>query len=88
MKDNKMIRIIIDDLISEKLELDENFLIFTYFEVIVKNNLKKEQEQEFCNLAKIKLNNMGYNVYFTNEKFVYEGVLRKVESNQILIAIK
>lgn len=88
MKDNKKIRFIINDLISEKEKIDENCIIFSYYEVIVKNDLKQEQQDEFKQLAKIKFNNMGYKVYFENEEFMYEGARRKVQSNQILIAVK
>lgn len=88
MKDNRQIRIIIDDLISKKLSIDENCFTFTYFEVMVKNNLKKEQENEFCELAKIKLNNMGYRVYFESEQFEYNNAYRRVQSNELLIAVK
>lgn len=88
MKDNKIIRNVIDNLISEKILKDENCITFSYYEVIVKNDLKQEQQEEFKQLSKIKLNNMGYTVYFENDEFMYDGARRKVQCNEILIAIK
>ena len=88
MRDNRMIRTVIDKLISNKLLVDENCITFTYFETMVKEGIQKEQEQEFKELAQIKLNNMGYKVYFENEEFDYNDAHRRVQCNEILTAIK
>ena len=51
-------------------------------------DVKKEQENQFLILAKTKLNNMGYKVYLKDERFFYKECNRKVELNELLIAIK
>ena len=47
---NRLISII-DELIEEKLEVDENFLRITFFEVRVKNGVKEDEEKEFMLLG-------------------------------------
>ena len=84
---NRLISII-DELIEEKLAIDDNFLRFTFFEVRVKKGVKEEEEKEFAQLAGIKLTNMGYTVYFQDQKFIYKEAKRRVQINELIIAIK
>ena len=79
---------IIDELIEEKLAIDDNFLRFTFFEVRVKKGVKEEEEKEFAQLAGIKLTNMGYTVYFQDQEFIYKEAKRRVQINELIIAIK
>lgn len=84
---NRLISII-DELIEEKLTIDDNFLRFTFFEVRVKKGVKEDEEKEFIQLAGIKLTNMGYKVYFQDQEFIYKETRRKVQINELIIAIK
>ncbi len=84
---NRLISII-DELIEEKLAIDDNFLRFTFFEVRVKKGVKEEEEKEFAQLAGIKLTNMGYTVYFQDQEFIYKEAKRRVQINELIIAIK
>lgn len=84
---NRLISII-DELIEEKLAIDDNFLRFTFFEVRVKKGVKEEEEKEFAQLAGIKLTNMGYIVYFQDQEFIYKEAKRRVQINELIIAIK
>lgn len=84
---NRLISII-DELIEEKLTIDDNFLRFTFFEVRVKKGVKEEEEKEFIQLAGIKLTNMGYTVYFQDQEFIYKEAKRRVQINELIIAIK
>ena len=84
----KQLMCLIDKLIEEKLEIDENFLRFTYYEVMVKNKVSNQQENEFLSLAKNKLNNMRYTVYFQDQQFIYNEAKMRVQPNELLIAIK
>ena len=45
-------------ILTTKLEIDDKFLRFTFYEVMVKNKVSNQQEDEFLNLAKNKLNNI------------------------------
>ncbi len=84
----KELMCLIDKLVEEKLEIDENFLRFTYYEVMVKKQVSNQQEEAFLGLAKNKLNNMGYIVYFQDQQFTYNEAKMRVQPNELLIAIK
>ncbi len=84
----KELMCLIDKLVEEKLEIDDKFLRFTFYEVMVKNKVSNQQEDEFLNLAKNKLNNMRYTVYFQEQQFIYNEARMRVQPNELLIAIK
>ena len=54
------LRKLIDKLIDEKLLINDEYLRFSFYEVMVKGGVKKEQENQFLILAKTKLNNNRY----------------------------
>lgn len=78
----------ITELIDSKIEKAPNCIIFTWFEIRVRKNLTEEQTDEFLRLARNRLENLNYKVYFTGAKFVYENANRTVQDNELLIAIK
>lgn len=78
----------ITELIDSKIEKDPNCIAFTWFEIRVKKDLNEEQTNEFLRLARNRLENLNYKVYFTGAKFVYENANRTVQDNELLIAIK
>lgn len=78
----------IDDYINDKLIKDENYVRITYYDLRVKHNLTENETQQFLELVKNKLNNMGYLVYFTDEKYRYKNANMTVQANELLIAIK
>ena len=65
----------ITELIDSKIEKDPNCIT-------------EEQTDEFLRLARNRLENLNYKVYFTGAKFVYENANRTVQDNELLIAIK
>lgn len=79
---------LIDKLIDEKLLKDKNFLRFSFYEVRVKGEVTSEEENEFLELAKTKLNNMRYIVYLQEQEFIYNEARMRVQPNELLIAIK
>ncbi len=84
----KELMCLIDKLIEEKLQIDEKFLRFTFYEVMVKNKVSNQQEGEFLSLARNKLNNMRYMVYLQDQQFIYNEARMRVQPNELLIAIK
>ena len=84
----KELMYLIEKLINQKIEKDENFLRFTFYEVRVKGKVTEKEENNFLILAKNKLNNMGYIVYLQDQEFIYNGARIKVQPNELLIAIK
>ena len=56
----------VDNHLNKKISENEEFIRFSYYELRVKNNLTDEETAKFLTLAKNKLENIGYKVYFTD----------------------
>ena len=78
----------VEDYIQYKISKNKNEIIYTFYELRVKNNLSEEEVDEFLRLNKIRLENLGYKVFFTGAKFVYQEANRTVQPNEYMIAIK
>ena len=78
----------IDKIINEKIEENEEEIVFSFFELRIKENLNKEETSNFLVLAKTKLENLNYLVYKTGQSYLYNGEERIVEENQLLVALK
>lgn len=78
----------IDNYINKKIAENEDMIIYTFYELRIKNNLSEEDVCKFLELNKIRLENLGYKTYFTGEKFTYEGIERIVQDNELMVAIK
>lgn len=42
----------------------------------------------FLQLCETKLDNLGYKVYQTGDRYIYNNTNKKVEDNELIIAIK
>lgn len=84
---NKMTDRFIIDYIDKKLEENERFVRYTFYELRVKNNLSEEEVNTFLRVNKDYFENKGYKVYFTGAKFTYEKAKRTVQPNELMIAI-
>ena len=78
----------LDKDINHKIEENEDFVRYTYFELKIKHNLSEGEIDEVLRLARNKFENLGYRVYFTGAKYNYNGENRVVETNEYLVAIK
>jgi len=78
----------IDADIHRKINENENYVRYSYFELRVKHNLSEEEVKTFIKLVKNKLENMNYKVYLKGERFIFQNANRIVEENEYLIAIK
>ncbi len=78
----------IDTFINRKISENEEYIVYSFYEVRVKENLTEEETCKLLELSKIRFENIGYNVYFTNDEYIYKGEIKKVQSNELLIAIK
>lgn len=77
----------ITNLLDEKIEKDEKKIVITFYEIRVKHNLSEEETDEFLRLCMTRLENLGYKVYFTGAKYVYNNTNKIVEPNELLVAI-
>ena len=78
----------IDKDIHRKIEENERYVRYSYFELRVKHNLSEDEAITFVKLAKNTLENMNYRVYLKGERFVLDDANRIVDENEYLIAIK
>ena len=85
MKDAFVINYI-DKKISESKDI--NFIVYTYYELKIKNNLNDDEIQRFLEINKDYFENKGYNVYFTGARFTYKNSSMMVQNNQFMIAVK
>lgn len=79
---------LIEKTLNNKFTKDTNFIKYTFYELRVKLNLSEEELYHFLRLIKIKLENLGYKVYFTGDKYVINERNKQVKENELLIAIK
>ena len=78
----------VTEYLDRKIEENEDYIVCTFYDLRIKNNLSEEQVQEFLELAKTRLENLQYQVYFTGAKFDYKNNRNIVENNQYMVAIK
>lgn len=78
----------ITEYLDKKINKDENILKITFYEARIKLNLSEDETQEFLKLCKTRLENLGYQVFFTGARYMYQGINRVVETNELMVAIK
>ena len=78
----------VDTYINQKINSNEQFIRFTFYELRVKSDLTEEETNKFLELAKNKFENMQYEVYFIGDTYEYQGEVKEVEQNELMIAIK
>ena len=78
----------IGDIIDEKQEQNDKYIVFSFFELRIKYNLTEDQISKFLELAKNRLENTKYKVYFTGDEYIYQNQSKKVQDNELMVAIK
>ena len=78
----------VEKLINSKMNVEQNKIIFTFYELRIKHNLTEEQTDEFLALCKTRLENLDYKVFFTGARFTYKEQQKVVQNNELLVAIK
>ena len=78
----------VDSFINQKINSNEAYVRFTFYELRVKYNLTEDETNKFLELAKNKFENMQYEVYFIGDTYNYQGNNKEVEQNELMIAIK
>ena len=53
----------VDNYINKKLEENENYIRYTFYELRIKNNLSEEEVDKFLALNKTYLEKKGFNIY-------------------------
>ena len=78
----------IDEYLERKITEGKNKVVCPYFEVKTEVGILKDDENEFLRLARNKLENRGYDVYFTYAHYTYNNKEETVGLNDLIIAIK
>ncbi len=63
----------IDLYLNDKLKENNNYIVFTFYELRVKLNLTSEEKLNFLHLIATKLENNNYKIYRTGQNYIYEG---------------
>ena len=84
----KELKAFVINFIELKEKETENYIRYSYYELKVKDNLNEKEIDEVLRISRDYFENKGYKVYFTNAEFEYQNARRKVESNELMIAIK
>lgn len=78
----------ITNYINRKLAEDENRIVVTFYELVMKEKLDREQVALFLEYSKIRLSNMNYKIYITGDTYEYKGEKHLIENNVFYVAIK
>ena len=71
MNDQSIINLI-EITLEEKMNENDEFIKYTFYEIRVKYNLTEQETERFLELIRMKLLNENYQVYFTGDKFEYK----------------
>jgi hypothetical protein len=75
-------------LIDNKIKENGEKVVFKFYEMKVERNLTDKELLSTLNLISIRLNNLGYKVYRTGQKYNYKNQKFLVEINELMIGIK
>ncbi len=78
----------ITEYIDRKISVNENVIKITFYELRIKENLSEEDTFLFLKMSKRRLRNLGYSIYETGEKYLYDGKEQTVDINILYVAIK
>lgn len=56
--------------------------------ITVITRYKNASTNQFLDYAKIRLENLGYKVYFTGDNYTYNNATKIVKDNELLVEIK
>ena len=74
--------------LENKINENDSFIKYTFYELTVKYNLNERDKNLFLKLLKLKLQNNNYNVYTEGQVYEYNGIKKEVKENELLVAIK
>lgn len=78
----------ISNYIDNKIRINPDILIFTFYEIRVKLNLYQDESEKFLYYVKTRLENLGYYIYITGQKYYYQNISKTVNSNELMVAVK
>lgn len=74
--------------IDKKIYKNSDYIIVTFYELRIKENLSLDETDTFVHYSTLRLKNLGYTIYYTGENYIQDGKTKTVRSNILYIAIK
>lgn len=78
----------VTDYLDKKINENDNYIVCTFYDLRIRNKVLEKDVDDFLKYAKIRLENLNYQVYFTGAKFTYNNEMKQVQDNEYMIAIK
>ena len=78
----------ITEYIDKKIYKNDKIITVTFYELRIKEDLSKEDTYIFLNMSAQRLVNLGYKIYSTGERYIFDGKEKLVRSNVLFVAIK
>lgn len=78
----------LDTYLNNKIDSNEEIIIFTFYELRIKCNLPENEVEAFLRLSKNKLERNNYKTYFPGEMYIFNNQNYTVKENELLVAIK
>ena len=78
----------ITEFVDNKIDKKKKKIVIGFYELKVKRNLSDADVLNALYLISTRLMNLGYKVYKTKEKYMYQEKEYEVQSNELLVAIK
>ena len=78
----------LNNIVDEKIEQNDQIITITFYEIVVKENLSMNELETVEHLIRQRLQNIGYTVYKTGEKYSYKDEIKEVKTSELLVALK
>lgn len=78
----------VTEYLNKKIAENENYLVCTVYDLRVRNDVKENEVDDFLRLARTRLENMNYQVYFTGARYTFQSEKKVVGDNEYMVAIK
>lgn len=74
--------------IDDKIKENEKVIEIKFYDLVVKENLSKEQIAEFLEFSTRRLRNLGYTIYNQGDTYKLDDEIHIVDNNLFYVAIK
>lgn len=78
----------LNNIVDQKIDENEDKIVITFFEIVVKENLSMNELDTVQHLIMQRLENLGYTVYKTGESYSYKEKIQEVKTSELLVALK
>ena len=79
---------LIEHTLFDKINKNEDFIRYSFYELRVKYNLTEYETEKFLELLRNRLFYLEYKTYMLGDRYYYDDKEKVVEDNELLIAIK